>query len=96
MVESRISELLKHNVILSQLHVAMLRFHNAVIDRLRADLANAGDSAEQIFREARRQVRRHYQWVIVHEFLPLRLGKSASMTSCGKESASITSIEIIR
>ena len=82
MVESRISELLKHNVILSQLHVAMLRFHNAVIDRLRADLANAGDSAEQIFREARRQVRRHYQWIIVHEFLPLRLGKSASMTSC--------------
>jgi hypothetical protein len=53
-----------------------------VIDRLRADLANAGDSAEQIFREARRQVRRHYQWIIVHEFLPLRLGKSASMTSC--------------
>ncbi|ULA64564.1 MAG: Myeloperoxidase, thyroid peroxidase, cyclooxygenase catalytic domain [Nitrospira sp.] len=61
------------NVILSQLHVAMLRFHNAVTDRLRADPSNAGDSAEQIFREARRQVRWHYQWIIVHEFLPLTI-----------------------
>lgn len=63
------------NVILSQLHVAMLRFHNAVTDRLRADSANAGDSAEQIFREARRQVRWHYQWIILHEFLPLTIGQ---------------------
>ena len=63
------------NVILSQLHVAMLRFHNAVTDRLRTDPANAGDSAEQIFRAARRQVRWHFQWIILHEFLPLTIGK---------------------
>lgn len=63
------------NVIISQLHVAMLRFHNAVTDRLRADPANAGDSSEQIFREARRQVRWHYQWIILHEFLPLTIGQ---------------------
>ena len=63
------------NVILSQIHVAMLRFDNAVIDRLRADPVNAGDYAEQIFRAARRQVRRHFQWIILHEFIPLTIGK---------------------
>lgn len=64
------------NVILSQLHVAMLKFHNAVTDRLRADVAHAGDSPQQIFQEARRQVRWHYQWIIVHEFLPLTIGQT--------------------
>jgi hypothetical protein len=63
------------NVILAQFHVAMLRFHNAVIDRLRADPANADQSAEQIFKMARRQVRWHYQWIILHEFLPLTIGQ---------------------
>jgi len=63
------------NTILSQLHVAILRFHNAVIGRLRADPATAGDSAGKIFREAQRQVRWHYQWIILHEFLPLTIGQ---------------------
>ena len=64
------------NVILSQLHVAMLKFHNAVTDRLQADPAHAGDSAQEIFKKARRQVRWHYQWIIVHEFLPLTIGQA--------------------
>ncbi|MDP1948014.1 MAG: heme peroxidase family protein [Nitrospirota bacterium] len=64
------------NVILSQLHVAMLRFHNAVTDRLHADPTNAGESAEKLFREARRQVRWHYQWIILHDFLPLTIGQA--------------------
>ena len=63
------------NVILSQLHVAMLRFHNAVIDHLRADPSHANQSAEQIFVLAQREVRWHYQWIILHEFLPLTIGQ---------------------
>ena len=63
------------NTILSQLHVAMLRFHNAVIDQLRADPANDGVSRGQLFTEAQRQVRWHYQWIILHEFLPLTIGQ---------------------
>jgi len=63
------------HVILAQFHLAMLRFHNAVIDHLRADPANAGQSAEQIFQLAQRQVRWHYQWIILHEFLPLTIGQ---------------------
>jgi hypothetical protein len=63
------------NVILSQLHLAMLLFHNAVIDRLRADPSTADQSAERIFKIAQRQVRWHYQWIIVHEFLPMTIGQ---------------------
>ena len=63
------------HVILAQFHLAMLRFHNAVIDHLRADPAHADQSAEQIFKKAQRQVRWHYQWIIVHEFLPLTIGQ---------------------
>ena len=63
------------NVIISQFHVAMLRFHNAVIDHLRKDPSLADQSAEQIFKMAQRQVRWHYQWIILHEFLPLTIGQ---------------------
>jgi hypothetical protein len=63
------------NVLLSQFHLAMLKFHNAVVDRLRSDPAQANRSAMDIFREARRQVTWHYQWIIVNEFLPLTIGQ---------------------
>ncbi|TKB67733.1 MAG: peroxidase [Nitrospira sp.] len=63
------------HVILAQFHLAMLRFHNAVVDHLRADPAHADQSAEQIFKKAQRQVRWHYQWIILHEFLPLTIGQ---------------------
>jgi hypothetical protein len=63
------------HVILAQLHTAFLRFHNAVVDHLRKDPALANQSNEQIFTMAQRQVRWHYQWIIVHEFLPLTIGQ---------------------
>lgn len=62
------------HLILSQLHLAMLSFHNNVVRHLRADPAHAGWSAEQIFNKAQRQVRWHYQWIILNEFLPLTIG----------------------
>jgi hypothetical protein len=64
------------HVILAQLHLAMLRFHNAVVDALRADPAHASKSSDEIFKLAQRQVRWHYQWIIVHEFLPLTIGQA--------------------
>jgi hypothetical protein len=63
------------NTILSQLHVAMLLFHNKVVERLRADPSHANLSAERIFKMAQREVRWHYQWIILHEFLPLTIGQ---------------------
>ena len=48
------------NVIVSQLHGAMLQFHNKVVDAL---------PASATFAEAQRLVRWHYQWVVVNDFL---------------------------
>jgi len=63
------------NVVISQLHLAMLRFHNAVVDRLRATPTLTGMSPERIFQMAQRQVRWHYQWIVLNEFLPLTIGQ---------------------
>ncbi len=49
------------NSIVSQLHAIFLRFHNKVADQF-------GKKAS--FQEVREQVRWHYQWVLVTDFLP--------------------------
>jgi Animal haem peroxidase len=60
------------NLIVSQLHLAFLRFHNKVIDHVKN---NTGLSdPEDVFTEAQRVVRWHYQWILVHEFLELTCG----------------------
>lgn len=59
------------NLIVSQLHLAFLKFHNAIVDRLDAD----GISGADLFSEAQRLTRWHYQWIILHEFLPLTCGQ---------------------
>ena len=46
------------NMIIAQLHLAFLKFHNAMVDR------------GMNFEEARRATINHYQWVVVHDFLP--------------------------
>lgn len=61
------------NTIISQFHLAMLRFHNAVSASVRAD--HPEWTAEKVFSQAQRLVRWHYQWIIVHEFLPLTIGQ---------------------
>ncbi len=63
------------NLLLSQFHLAMLMFHNAVADRLRTDPANINRSAQDVFKEAQQQVRWHYQWIVLNEFLPLTIGQ---------------------
>jgi hypothetical protein len=62
------------NIIIAQLHTAMLRFHNAVVDRVKAEAANANRSPAEVFALAQRLVRWHYQWIIVNEFLPATIG----------------------
>ena len=46
------------NMIIAQLHLAFLKFHNAMVDR------------GMNFEEARRATINHYQWVVVKDFLP--------------------------
>ena len=60
------------NLIISGLQCAFLLAHNAAVDRVRA--AGETDSAEA-FAEARRIVTWHYQWMVLHEFLPMVVGQ---------------------
>ncbi|HWO11647.1 MAG TPA: heme peroxidase family protein [Polyangiaceae bacterium] len=60
------------NLILAQLHVAMIRFHNAVVDRLPQLDDGVRDNSD--FEKAQRLVRWHYQWLIVNHFLPAIIG----------------------
>ncbi|GIE28374.1 ovoperoxidase [Actinoplanes italicus] len=63
------------NLMLSQLHVAVLRFHNRVVEDVRAELG-AAVTAGELFAEAQRVVRWHYQWIVVHEFLVRTTGQA--------------------
>lgn len=58
------------HTLISQLHLAFLVFHNRIVDRLHAQGVH-GDAAVD---EARRLAAWHYQWIVVHEFLPLSVG----------------------
>jgi len=58
------------HVFISQLHLAFLHFHNRVVDKVRRD----GVKPDEVFDRASRMVRWHYQWIVLHEFLPLSVG----------------------
>ncbi len=65
------------HLIISQLHLAFLKFHNRVVDDLRKQGGGLDKSVPtEVFREAQRLVRWHYQWIVVHEFLPLSVGEA--------------------
>jgi Animal haem peroxidase len=61
------------NLIVSQFHRALLGFHNKVVADLELDLGD-GYTAGEIFAEAQRVVRWHYQWLVIHEFLTKTVG----------------------
>jgi hypothetical protein len=58
------------HLFVSQLHLAMLRIHNLLVDRLR----EGGEPEAELFETARRATTWHYQWVIVNDFLPTVVG----------------------
>ncbi|MHC1563205.1 peroxidase family protein [Actinomycetospora sp. C-140] len=55
------------NLVIAQLHVAFLRFHNEVVSLVEA--ADPSLDAAGVFAEAQRLVRWTYQWLVVHDFL---------------------------
>jgi hypothetical protein len=62
------------NLILRQLHVLFLKFHNEAIHQL-SDSSSPisttnGSTSGSLFERARRLVCWHYQWIIRHDFLP--------------------------
>ena len=60
------------HVALSGMHAAMLRFHNEVVDRVRAGNET---EPERVFARARRIVTAHYHWIVLHELLPSFIGR---------------------
>jgi heme peroxidase len=60
------------NLIVSQLHQALLKFHNHVVD-----LLVTAEFPGDIFAEAKKIVTQHYQWCVVHDFLPRVCGAAA-------------------
>ena len=61
------------NLIVSQLHHAMLRFHNKVVDLVLLDPFFTGD----VFAEAKRIVTHHYQEAVLNDFLRTMCGSGA-------------------
>ncbi|MFD1827978.1 MULTISPECIES: peroxidase family protein [Mumia] len=61
------------NLLVSQLHLTMLQFHNRVADVVGSTTPLTGDDA---FKETQRLVRWHYQWVVVHDFLRRIVGQA--------------------
>jgi hypothetical protein len=59
------------NLLVAQTHVAFMRFHNAIVDKLKAD----GFPSGGLFDEARRLTTWHYQWIVLNEFLEKLTGE---------------------
>ena len=69
------------NLILAQLHLAFVKFHNAIYDQVNGiedgyeKKNDQGDRvSEDRFEKTQRLVRWHYQWIILREYLPLIVG----------------------
>jgi hypothetical protein len=61
------------NLIISGLQAAFLSFHNNAVGLVAAD--DRHEPGDEVFRQARRLTTWRYQWLIVHEFLPLFIGQ---------------------
>jgi hypothetical protein len=61
------------NLIIAGLQCAFIEFHNHAVDVARATRRRA---THDTFGHAQRLTRWHYQWMILHEFLPLFVGPS--------------------
>jgi Animal haem peroxidase len=76
------------NLIVSQLELAFMKCHNAIVDGLKAGtfkdvfgapaLTNEDTSGGEstVFLAAQQLLRWHYQWMVIHEFLPLLCGSA--------------------
>lgn len=70
------------NLLVSQVHHAFIRFHNAVLDRViqqKTD-ANGGvfplDQIDSLFPDVKKIVIQHYQWIVLHDFVRRIAGKT--------------------
>jgi heme peroxidase len=64
------------NLAVAQVHVALIKFHNQVVAKLRAE----NQPEDTLFRVARDTVVRHFQWVVLDDYLP-KIVNEAVLTS---------------
>ena len=64
------------NLLIAQLHVAFLNFHNSIVDAIEASpsiapaIDTSGLNADEIlFQQAKRLTQWHYQWIVLHDYL---------------------------
>jgi hypothetical protein len=55
------------NLIVAQFHLAMLKFHNKVVDHVLSK--SPTDTPPVAFAKARELVTRHYQWIVLNDFV---------------------------
>jgi hypothetical protein len=55
------------NLIIQQIHLAFLKFHNKAVDHFRAAAPDASNTV--VFAQARDIVTRHYQWIVLNDFV---------------------------
>jgi hypothetical protein len=60
------------HTLVAQMHLAMLKLHNSFVDEAR----HRQVTSYRVFEEAARQLRWHYQWCVLHEFLPMVVGQA--------------------
>jgi hypothetical protein len=60
------------HLLVAQMHLAMLKAHNAFVD----DARRGGTAEPAVFEAAVRETRWHYQWSVLHEFLPSLVGQT--------------------
>jgi hypothetical protein len=58
------------HLFMTQLHMLFCKLHNLLVDRLRED----GEREAELFDAARRAASWHYQWIVLHDFLPRLVG----------------------
>ena len=63
------------NRIISQMQLAFINYHNKVVDIIKNDEESSNLDNKEIYEKAREYVTWSYQWIIIHEFLPLMVGK---------------------
>lgn len=52
------------NLLVAQIHLAFLKFHNAVADHLKGTVPD-----DELFERAAKTVRWHYQWMVLHDWV---------------------------
>jgi hypothetical protein len=62
------------HVMIAQIHVAFMKFHNKLVDYVRSLRVPSAS----VFESARRLARWHYQWIIIHDYLPRIVGQATA------------------